>query len=91
VGEEIVRLEDDANLRPDLADVGAVVIQPHPVHPDLAGLDGLEVVEAPEQRALAGAARPDDHHDLAPCDIEAHVVEHVETAEVLVDVADLKH
>src|SRR5262249_39030708 len=60
-----------------------------PVDPDLAGLDGLEEVEAPEQRALAGAARPDHDHHLAPGDVQAHVVEDVEPAEVLVDVADL--
>ena len=66
-------------------------VEPDAVDPDLARLHRLEVVEAAEERALAGAARSDDYHDLAARDLEAHVVEDVQPAEVLVDVADLNH
>ena len=86
--EQVVGLEDDPDLRADLPDVGPVMVEPHAVDPDLARLHRLQIVEAPEERALAGAARPDDHDHLAPGDLEAHVVQHVQTAEVLVDVAD---
>jgi hypothetical protein len=56
-----------------------------PVDGDRAGVDGLEPVDRPAQRALAGAGRPDDHDDLAAVDRQVDLLEDVQRAEVLVD------
>jgi len=45
----------------------------------------LQSVDLPE----AGGA--EHHHDLAGCHLEVDVLEHVQLAEVLVDVLDLDH
>src|SRR5207237_816943 len=45
----------------------------------------LEVVEAAQERALAGARGADDAHDLARRDLQVDAAQHLEAPEVLVD------
>ena len=52
---------------------------------DRAGVDRLQPVDRPAQRALAGPGRADDDDDLAAVHREVDLLEDVQRAEVLVD------
>ena len=58
---------------------------------DLAAVDLLQPIDAAKQRALAGPARTANDHDLACLDAQVDIVQHVQRAEVLMDVAELDH
>ena len=62
--------------------VGAVV-------EDLAAAGGLQQVDAPQQRGLAGAGGADDGDDIALLDGEVDVPQNLMGAEGLAQVADL--
>ena len=47
-------------------------------------LGEFKEVEAAEQRALSGAARTDQYHDLALFYVKVDALQHVESTEVLV-------
>jgi hypothetical protein len=64
-------------------------VDAHPVHVQLSRGDGLQGVDAPEQRALAGAARSDDDDDLTLLHREIDVLEDLEVSEVLVYALEL--
>ena len=55
---------------------------------DDAGVDGLEPVDRPAQRRFARTGRADDDDDLALRDRGGDVFQHVQLAEVLVDVVE---
>ena len=71
-----------------LASPRALVGQHLAVDRDRAGVDRLEPVDRAAEGRLARAARPDDDDDLALCTLVVDVLQHVEFAEVLVDVVD---
>ena len=82
-------LEDHANL-------SAQPGQTHPARGDLLAENTngsrcrpLEKIQAAEQRALARAAAPDDHHHFSFRDLEVYPLEHFDGAEVLVEVVGL--
>ena len=56
---------------------------------ELLHLVGLEEVHAAEQRALAAAARPDDHENLARCDLQVDPVQDEVVPEALPDPLEL--
>src|SRR5690606_37027772 len=70
VREEIESLEYHADVAPlsrrlarvQLVELGAafLVADEHAVDREPAGVDAFEVVDAPQERRLAGAARPDE-------------------------------
>ena len=65
VREEVELLEDDPDPLPDRGDVDALARDLLALEEDAARLDRLEEVDAPQQRALAAAARADHHEHLA--------------------------
>src|SRR6266446_3229693 len=98
---QIVGLEDDADLAAQPVEIGFGASAPPTthasrtaelsVHPDLALLVGLEVIDAAEDRALARAARPNDDDHLTWEDIEADVLQHIEGAIALAETANPDH
>src|SRR5690606_7873953 len=98
VREQVELLEhhaDGAPLRGHLAlaqlvqlAVAFPVADQLPVHPDPAGVDLLQVVDAAQQRGLAGAGRSDDDGHLAGADVQVDAFEHLQGAEPLVDLLD---
>ena len=89
VGEEVVGLEHDADLAPQHVEGGVVLDDEPTVDADLALLDGLEPVDAAQQRGLPGAGRSDEAHNLVLGDLEVDALEHDEVAEALLDVVHL--
>jgi hypothetical protein len=92
--EEVQALEDHADAGPDASkplrqgcDVFrrllACADEPLAEHFDLALLKRLQVVDAPEQRALAGSAGADNDQYLAPLDFQLHRPERLEVSEPL--------
>ena len=88
VGEQVERLEHHAHIGPELRERGALFRKAFAVDGDLARVDGLEPVDRTAQGGFAGAAGPDHHDDLAAVHHCVDVVQHVQFAEVLVDVVD---
>src|SRR5712692_3586157 len=64
VGEQVELLEDHANAPPHLVQVDPMAGNVLTLQQHLAPIDLLEQVYAAQQRALAGAAGPDDHQHL---------------------------
>ncbi len=91
VGIEVEGLEDHADRGPDLVDVGLVVGYFRTVdgHPASGGL--LEQVHAPDQGALSRSRRTDDDELFPLGYMEVDVLQHVQTAEMLVDVFKFNH
>jgi hypothetical protein len=71
MAEEGVVLEDE----PDLALLRRQVRDVPAVEEDLSAVHVGEPRDHPEDRALAAAARPEEHEELAVLDLEAHVVD----------------
>src|SRR5919112_408802 len=84
--EEIELLEDDADALPNRRHLHALARDLLALEEHAAAVDRLEQVDAAEQRALAAAARPDDHERLAGGDGQVDAVEHDVVAEALVNV-----
>jgi hypothetical protein len=63
------------------------------VDQDLAARDVLEPRDQPQQRGLAAAGRPDEHHEGAVLDVEIGALDDVHGAEGFLDVLerDLTH
>ena len=57
---------------------------------DAPAVGPVEAADHVEQRRLAGAVGPDDREDLAPADLEAHVIDGHHPAEMLGDALDPK-
>jgi len=55
--------------------------QPGSDHVHTTGRRLLQQIQAADQRALSGAARPDDGHDLALAHIEIYAAENLDVAE----------
>ena len=91
VGEQVERLEDDADLPPQVVDVELRVLEGATVNVDLAGIDRFEPVDAAQERALAGSRWADHDHDLSPIDADGDVVEDPQGAERLEDPPHVDH
>ena len=89
VREQVVGLEDDADLLSQLVDVRLVDGQVLAVERDRAGVDRLEQVDAAEQRRLARARGADQADDVVQAHLEADVLEHLVVEEGLPDVLDV--
>jgi hypothetical protein len=99
VREEVEALEDHPDLLALARDVAVAVLHEPPagaavadrmaVDEDLALVDPLEVVDAADERRLAGAARPDDADDLAPLHVEVDAAQRRDVAVALVHAARL--
>src|SRR5713101_2405816 len=85
VREEVEGLEHHADLGPELGEVDPVAGDGIAVDEDLALLDGLELVDAADERALARARGSAHHHDLARRHVEIDVLEHLHRAKPLAD------
>lgn len=57
------------------------------VDPDLSALVTLQVVDAAQHGALAGAGRTDDERGFAGMDVEVDAGQHLQITEVLADTA----
>src|SRR5581483_4753938 len=96
VREEVEALEDHADLRPLAGDALLRVLDELPlllpvadevaVHRDPAAVDLLQVVDAADERRLAGPGRPDDADRLPLLDVERDALQHLEPTEALVHV-----
>jgi hypothetical protein len=101
VREEVETLEDHADvpaLQGDFAVLELVeLVALLPVADQLAvdvepaGVDLLQVVDAPQERRLAGAGGADEAEDLALLDLEVDALEDLDVAEGLVDALGLHH
>ena len=81
-------LEHHADVLAHLVEVDLLVGQVELVDDDLAAGDVLQLVQAAQERRLAGARRPDDadHFTLADGGVDA--VEHLQVAERLLQAFD---
>ena len=86
--EQVVRLEDDADLPPQRVDVHLRPGEHLTVDDDRPLVDVLEQVDAAEERRLPGARRADQADDLVEIDGEVDPVQHLELAEALRDVLE---
>ena len=94
MGEQVEALRHHADARAHAADRRFGILHPpavldvrkdrRTVEQDRALVDLLEVVDHPQQRALARAARADDDHDLSAFDLEIDVPQHMQRPEALV-------
>ena len=101
VREQVEVLEDHPDVDALLGDLGLAqlvelvaalpVADQHAVHPQPAGVDLLQVVDAAQERRLARAGRPDDAHHLAALDRQVDALEHLEPAEALVHALGQHH
>jgi len=97
VRKQIEVLEHHAHLLAHLIDVtlerapAEPLVDLHAVKPDLAGIQRLQMVDRPQQGALARAARPDHGDDLATPDAEVDAAQNVEPAIGLARAAHVDH
>jgi hypothetical protein len=99
VREQIVSLEDDADLstKPVQISFGqgaakAVRVRrtsQFPVYPNFSAFVWLQIVDAAENGALAGATWPDDDDNLTGQHVESDILEHLDITKSLVKSADL--
>jgi hypothetical protein len=87
--KQVELLEDHAGLLADHPLPRPAFAHADAVDDQVAAIDGLEHVDAPEQRRLAGTRWTDQHHDLALLDREVDLVEHRQGAEPLRDLPEL--
>jgi len=83
VGKQVEALEDHADLGAQRIQVGARIVHRHAVHHHTAARRLLEPVQAAQQRALAGARRPDHAHYLRILHRAVDAAQHLEAAEAL--------
>ena len=76
---------------PSLYEVAALIGEQCAVEVDLAAVDRFETVDRATQRRLAGARRTEKYHHLPGGDVEVDVAQHVQVAEMLVDVLQRDH
>jgi hypothetical protein len=90
VREQVVALEDDADLLAQFAQVQLVrMMNIMSAYMDVAAIDFLQAVQATQQRALARTALADDGHHLALLHIQRDTVQYLVAAEALVQIIDL--
>src|SRR5205823_9541578 len=83
---------NDRLRHPAPGSVGRALIPEHlAIEPDLALVIFFEEVDAAQQRRLAAATAPDQHHDFAVSHFEVGALEHLEAAERLPQPAYFDH
>ena len=88
VVEEVEALEHHADGLAQAVDVDVLGGQVLAVEPHVAGVGGLEQVNAAQQGGLAGAGGADDGDDLARHDLEVHAAQDVVCAKGLLNALD---
>ncbi len=83
--KQIERLEHHADLAPDTIESPGARADLHAVEGDVSGLMVLKLVDAADQRGLAGAGRAAQHDALAPAHAQRDVVQRTEGAEIFFD------
>ena len=91
VGKEVERLEDHADVSPQLRKRLALVGEFFAVDGDRPSLEWLESVDRAAERGLARPRRTENDDNLTFADGQIDVFEHVQVAEVLVDPGDDDH
>jgi hypothetical protein len=91
MGVEVELLEHEPDLLPEPAQIDLRVVDRHAVYMYLTIVDGLELVDAPDERAFSRPGRPADHDDFARINMEIHVIEDMEIAKPLVDLFEGDH
>ena len=86
--EQVERLEHDPDPSPDPVEPDAVGGDVLALDHDPARVDGLEPVDAPQQRGLARARGADQAHDLVLGDDQVDPAQHLERPERLVQALD---
>ncbi|TXT53538.1 MAG: hypothetical protein BAJATHORv1_170008 [Candidatus Thorarchaeota archaeon] len=86
--EEVEELEDHTDLGPDLVDVGLLVVDGDPIDDDPALIGRLQVVDAPQEGALATATGSEDEADLSPLNLEVDVHNCLGVPEALAEMFD---
>ena len=81
---QVELLEHHADLGTKLIHFRRLAVKGYIIDHQLAPLEGLERVDAADQRALPRATRPADHDHFAAAHTKIDVVEHVQITEVLV-------
>ncbi|MNK73903.1 hypothetical protein D3C87_934060 [compost metagenome] len=89
--KEVEVLEDHAHIATQVLDLGLGTGQGLAEDGDMPLVDGLERVDAAQERALARAARAQENDLLARVDMELDAVEHPLRAEGLSDVVEDDH
>jgi hypothetical protein len=84
VREQVEALEDHADLGAQACQLLALRRQRPAVERDRPLVDGLEPVDGPAQRRLAGPRGADHHDDLAAPDGQVDVLQDVQVTEPLV-------
>jgi hypothetical protein len=84
VAEQRVVLEHEAHLALAHVHVGGVFAREQ----DAAGVGRFQARDDAQQRGLAAARRAEQRDQFARLDVEVHVVQRPEVAELLADVAD---
>ena len=89
--EQVIALEDHADLLPHQADVLRAAVHRLAVQEDLPALDVLQRIDAAKQRALSAAGRADHHDDLPFPDRQVQVLQDHAPAELFMKVLDLQY
>jgi hypothetical protein len=85
VGEQVEGLVHDADGAADAVHVHASCRYLLSFHHDTPGIYGLDEVDAPEQRGLARAGRPDQTNHLVRRDCQVYALQHLVLPERLAD------
>ena len=104
VRKEVESLEDHADpgplgsnrllrepAQPSPSGGGLLVSHQLTVDADAAGLEGLQLVDAPQQRRLSRSGRAEQDAHLTLADVQVHPLENVQGAEFLVQGLDMDH
>ncbi len=88
--KQVERLEHHADVTPQVAQGRTPPRHLGALEADAAAIGRLQPIDAAQQRALARAAGAANRDDVAGRDRQAHVLQHLQGAEALVEVRDLE-
>lgn len=84
-------LEDDADAAAQLVEVGGLGVNLHAIDRDAALLNALKAVDAHQHRRFTGPRPADHRQDLALLHRQIDAFQHMQRAELLVNVFDGDH
>jgi hypothetical protein len=85
---KIELLKDEADFRPQLGEVDPQVIYVRTLDFNVAFLDGLQSVDAPDKSAFSRTAGAADYNYFAPFYVQVDILEDVMIPEPLMGMAD---
>ena len=88
VGEEVVVLEDDTNLRADFIRVDARIGDVLAREEDLSIVNAFQEVGAAKEGGLTGTGGTQEDHDLVTADVKVEAAQHDIGSEALDDALD---